>query len=258
MRLAMAQMRMGPTDAENLEQTLQYMEQAKSADADLIFFPEVQLSPFFPQYEKRDAAQWLLTVNSAEIQRIRETCKQLRLWASPNVYLELDGKRFDSSLMIDDRGNVMGISKMVHIAQAKYFFEQDYYAPSDDGFKVYDTPFGKIGVVICFDRHLPDGIRTCVRQGAELVIIPTANIEGEPLELFEWEVRVQAFQNSVFAAMCNRVGKEGEITFAGQSMLAGPDGGLLFKACESEGLFVVEVTIEQVRDERAKRPWFLL
>ena len=258
MKLAMAQMRMGTTIAENLEQTLQYMEQAKAFGADLIFFPEVQLSPFFPQYENREAAQWLLAEDSAEIQSICEACKRLRLWACPNVYLELDGKRFDASIMIDDNGSVMGISKMVHIAQAKYFYEQDYYAPSDDGFKVYDTPFGKIGVVICFDRHLPDGIRSCARQGAELVIIPTANIEGEPLELFEWEVRVQAFQNTVFAAMCNRVGREGEITFAGQSLLAGPDGGLLFKADGSEGLFVVEVITEQVRRERAKRPWIFL
>ena len=258
MKLAMAQMRMGPTVAENLTQTISYMEQAKAAGADLIFFPEVQLSPFFPQYEKRDATQWLLTEDSAEIQSIREACKRLRLWACPNVYLELDGKRFDASVMISDNGNVIGISKMVHIAQAKYFYEQDYYAPSDDGFKVYDTPFGKIGVVICFDRHLPDSIRSCARQGAELVIIPTANIDGEPLELFEWEIRVHAFQNTVFAAMCNRVGQEDEITFAGQSLLAGPDGDLLFKAGGSEGLFVVEVITEQARREQDKRPWIFL
>ena len=254
----MAQMRMGPTIAENLKQTISYMEQAKASGADLIFFPEVQLSPFFPKNENRDSAQWLLTEDSAEIRSIRETCKRLRLWACPNIYLELDGKRFDASIMIDSNGTVTGISKMVHIAQAKYFYERDYYAPADDGFKVYDTPFGKIGVVICFDRHLPDSIQSCARQGAELVIIPTANIEGEPLDLFEWEVRVQTFQNTVFAAMCNRVGKEGEITFAGQSLLAGPDGDLLFKAGGSEGLFVVEVTTEQVRRERDKRPWLFL
>ena len=254
----MAQMRMGPTIAENLKQTISYMEQAKASGADLIFFPEVQLSPFFPQYENRDAAQWLLTEDSAEIRNIRETCKRLRLWACPNIYLELDGKRFDASIMIDGNGAVTGISQMVHIAQAKYFYEQDYYAPSDDGFKVYDTPFGKIGVVICFDRHLPDSIRSCAQKGAELVIIPTANIDGEPLELFEWEVRVQSFQNTVFAAMCNRVGKEDKLTFAGQSLLAGPDGDLLFKAGAEEGLFVVDVMTDQVHSERLKRQWLLL
>ena len=74
--------------------------------------------------------------------------------------------------------------------------------PSEDGFKVFDTPFGKVGIVICFDRHLPESIRTCTLKGAQLIIIPTANTLAEPLEMFEWELRVQAFQNNVFVAMC--------------------------------------------------------
>ena len=147
---------------------------------------------------------------------------------------------------------------MVHIAQAEHFYEQDYYTPSDDGFRVYDTPFGTIGIVICFDRHLPDGIRSCAAQGAELVLIPTANIAGEPLELFQWEVRVQAFQNTVFAAMCNRVGPEGEVTFVGQSLVAGPDGSLRLLAGESEELLVTEIPLEEARQARRNRPWLTL
>jgi len=112
--------------------------------------------------------------------------------ASPNLYLETNEKAYDASLFIDRTGEILGISKMVHIMQSPYFYEQDYYTPSDDGFKVYDTPEGKIGVVICFDRHLPESIRSCVALGADLILIPTANIDGEPLDLFEWEIRVQA------------------------------------------------------------------
>ena len=147
-----------------------------------------------------------MSADGPEITAIRDACRKFRIYASPNVYLKQGEKRYDASLMIGSGGEILGVSKMVHIAQAKFFYEQDYYTPSDDGFKVYDTPFGKIGIVICFDRHLPDGIRSCAKQGAELVIIPTANILGEPLELFAWEVRVQSFQNTVFTAMCNRVG----------------------------------------------------
>ena len=72
---------------------------------------------------------------------------------------------------------------MVHIAQAENFYEQDYYTPSDDGFKVFDTEFGKVGIVICYDRHLPESIRTCVLKGADLIIIPTANTKSEPMEM---------------------------------------------------------------------------
>jgi predicted amidohydrolase len=254
----MAQTRMTASIEENLQKTLYFMERAKKAQADLIFFPEVQLSPFFPQYENRDASSWLLTMDSPEIRTIRAKCRELDLYASPNVYLEQEGKRYDASLMIDGHGQVLGVSEMVHIAQARYFYEQDYYTPSEEGFRVYDTPFGKIGIVICFDRHLPDGIRSCAQQGAELVLIPTANIEGEPLELFQWEVRVQSFQNTVFAAMCNRVGPEGELTFAGQSLLTAPNGDLLHLAGCTEELLVLDVPLEQAAQERAKRPWLSL
>lgn len=255
MKLAMAQMRMGASGEENLGKTLRSMERAAKAGADLIFFPEVQLSPFFPQYEKRDAERWAVSLDGPELGAIRAACRRLRLYASPNVYLKQGERRYDASLMIGGDGEVLGVSQMVHIAQAEYFYEQDYYTPSDGGFQVYTTPFGKIGIVICFDRHLPDGVRSCARQGAELVLIPTANILGEPLELFAWEVRVQAFQNTVFAAMCNRVGREDAVTFAGQSLLAAPNGDLLFRAGDREELLLLDVPLAEAAQERAARPW---
>lgn len=256
MKLAMAQMRMDASIEENLFKTIQFIEQAGASGADLIFFPEIQLSPFFPQYEKRDVSA--MSLDGPEISAIRNACRSFHIYASPNVYLELNGKKYDASLMIDADGAILGVSKMVHISQSRYFYEQDYYTPSDDGFKVYETPFGKVGIVICFDRHIPDGVRTCARQGAELVLIPTANICGEPLELFEWEVRVQAFQSTVFAAMCNRVGAEDEMEFAGQSLLAAPDGALLYKAGGDEELRVLDVPLEAAARERRKRPWLTL
>lgn len=258
MKLAMAQMQMTASAEENLDKTLRFMERAADAGADLIFFPEIQLSPFFPQYEKQDAERWAMCADGPEIGAIRETCRKLRIFASPNVYLKQGDRRYDASLMIGGDGEILGVSQMVHIAQAKYFYEQDYYTPSDEGFRVYETPFGKIGIVICFDRHLPDGIRSCARQGAELVIIPTANILGEPLELFTWEVRVQAFQNTVFAAMCNRVGREDGVTFAGQSLLAAPNGDLPFQAGDREELLLLEVPLEETARERTARPWLAL
>lgn len=258
MRLAMAQMQMAASVGENLAKTLQFMEQAAKADADLIFFPEIQLSPFFPQYERRDASPWTMTLDGPEITAIRMACREFHLFCSPNVYLEMNSKRYDASLMIDAEGKILGISKMVHISQSRYFYEQDYYTPSKDGFKIYSTPFGCIGVVICFDRHLPDGIRSCAMQGADLVLIPTANIRSEPLELFSWEVRVQAFQNTVFAAMCNRVGPEDAMDFAGQSLLAGPDGDLLCLARDREELLLLDVPLEEAARTREARPWLKL
>ena len=255
MRIAMAQMAMTEDVGANLARSLEMLEMAKEQGADLAFFPEIQLSPFFPKYEGRDAVRWLVTLGGREVKALCDKCRELSLWASPNVYLELGGKRFDASLMIDSDGEIRGISKMVNIFQAECFYECDYYAPSDTGFIVYDTPFAKVGVVICFDRHIPDSIRSCAKGGADVVLIPTANLKSEPMELFEWEVRVQAFQNTVAVAMCNRVGEEDGFVFAGESLLAAPDGGLLFKTGDAEGVFCADLDVDAVRRVRASRAW---
>lgn len=147
------------------------------------------------------------------------------------------------------------MAKMVHIAQAKQFYEQDYYTPSDDGFKVFDTPFGKIGIVICYDRHLPESIRTCVLKGADLILIPTANTKAEPMEMFAWEIRVQAMQNQVFIAMCNRVGTEDAMDFAGESLVVHPSGDILAKAGDREQLLTCEINLQEAREWREKVPY---
>ena len=256
MKLAMAQMCMGPTVEENLAKTLQRMERAAELDADLIFFPEVQLSPFFAAQRGGDASQWLMRADGPEITAIREKARELGICVSPNVYLEENGKAYDASLMIGPEGEILGVSKMVHIPQAENFWERDYYTPSDTGFHVYDTPKGRVGVVICFDRHVPDGVRSCVRQGAELVIIPTANLTVENLGLFEIELRGLAVQNRCFVAMCNRVGQEGELCFAGHSILVAPDSRIEFKAGGMEGLYLMDVDLEEARQAQAECCWF--
>ncbi|MBQ9674215.1 MAG: carbon-nitrogen hydrolase family protein [Ruminococcus sp.] len=258
MNLAMAQIQVSESVEDNLQKTLRLIKKAKRNNADLIFFPEVQLSPFFPQYENKNADMFLMTQDSPEIKAICQACKESKIYASPNVYLSLNGKKYDASLMIDDNGKIIGISKMVYIAQAQNFYEQDYYTPSDDGFKVYDTPFGKIGIVICFDRHMPESIRKCSLKGAELILIPTANLKSEPMELFEWEVRIQAFQNLAYVAMCNRVGREGNIVFCGQSLVAKPDGSLLFKTDDKEELILLDIDLSDVAKQRSLRPWLKL
>lgn len=264
MKLALAQTRMSTDIDENFTKTLQFMEKAK--DCDLLFFPEIQWTPFFPQYEEKDLMNHLgktkdelcLSLDDVCIQKMQEKCRDYQLWLSPNLYIAHNQKKYDMSLMIDADGTLQGISKMVHIAQTDHFYEQDYYTPSEDGFLVYKTPFGKIGIVICFDRHLPESIRTCAAKGAELIIIPTANVKSEPLELFEWEIRVQAYQNNVFIAMCNRTGKEGEMDFAGESIVVDCDGNLLQKADAREQLMIQELDLTKVRESRRKRPYLEL
>lgn len=132
-------------------------------------------------------------MDSPIVKAFQEACKKNHIMAVPNLYLKSygrkDGKKvYDASLLIDQDGKISGIQKMVHIAQADQFYEQDYYLPSDDGFKVLDTPFGKIGIVVCFDRHYPESIRTEALMGADCILVPTANTKTEPMEMFEQKI----------------------------------------------------------------------
>ena len=161
--------------------------------------------------------------------------------AVPNIYLSEDGRNYDASILIDTDGTVIGIQKMVHVAQAKQFYEQDYYTPSNDGFKVFETKYGKIAIVVCFDRHYPESIRTELMEGAELILIPTVNTKSEPSEMFEWELRVQAFQNSAIIAMCNRVGQEGSMVFSGESVVIDANGDVLSKADDKERIMIAHM-----------------
>lgn len=254
MKLAMAQMQMTDDINYNLETSLKYCDRAK--DSDLLFFPEIQLSPFFPKYEKKDATKYCMTIHSKEVRLLKEKAKQHHYYLSPNVYFEENQKRYDTSLWINPKGELEGRSKMVHIAQAQNFYEQDYYTPSEEGFQVFDTTFGKIGIVICYDRHLLESIRTSTLKGADLIIIPTANTKDEPMEMFEWEIRIQAMQNQVFIAMCNRVGKEDHMEFAGESLIVGPDGNVIFKADDIQQLIECDIDLKKAKKLRESKPYF--
>ena len=104
MKLAMAQMQMSTDMQQNVAKSVQFIEEAAAKGADLIFFPEVQLTQFFPKFEGRDATSLALTLDSPEIAALCEACRANKIWASPNVYLHKDGNYYDCSLMIGSDG----------------------------------------------------------------------------------------------------------------------------------------------------------
>ena len=187
MKLALAQMKMSSDKTENLIHSLALLETAAGKQADLILYPEVQLSPFFAQFPANPGGccggltgPEAITEDDPVFQSFRELCRKNRIMASPNFYFQMknrtdkpasdktqgmrntgspEKKKYDASFLIDREGRIIGCQKMVHIAQAPLFYEQDYYTPSDDGFHVYDAEGMKTGIVVCFDRHYPESIR---------------------------------------------------------------------------------------------------
>lgn len=190
MKIALAQMQMSQDIESNYQKSLCFIREAAEKGAQLVMFPEIQLTPFFPQYENEDASDYVITFNHPYVKGICDVCRKNRIFSSPNFYIEENGKRYDMSFLIDDEGNIIGTQKMVHVAQCEQFYEQSNYTPSEEGFSVFDTKIGKIGIVVCFDRHYPESIRTEALRGAELILVPTANTTAEPLEMFQWEIRV--------------------------------------------------------------------
>lgn len=255
MKLALVQMSNCGSIEDNLEKSLNAIVKAKSQGADLVLFPEVQLTEFFPQYRGQNVKNYAITIESDIIKRFCNTCKENNIMAVPNVYLLENNKTYDASVLIDSNGEIKGIQKMVHIAQADKFFEQDYYTPSDDGFKVFETNFGTIGIVVCFDRHYPESIRTETLQGADLILIPTVNTKEEPSQMFMWELRVQAFQNSVAVAMCNRVGVEGEMEFSGESVVVDANGNIVATCDDKEQILYADVDMNEPKKIRNSKPY---
>jgi N-carbamoylputrescine amidase len=144
---------------------------------------------------------------------------------------------------------------MIHITDYAWFHEQGYYAPGDTGAPVFNTAVGKIGVAICYDRHYPEFMRALALGGADLVVVPQAGSVGEwPDGLYEAEMRVAAFQNGYFAALCNRVGQEDRITFAGESFVCAPDGHVLARAPQGvETILYANLDLGQAARSHARR-----
>jgi predicted amidohydrolase len=258
MKLAMFQMKNTGSVQDNFERSLKALKSAARNGADLILFPEVHLTDFFPQYSGKDVSSYGLSLESNIIRDFCDACRENHIMAVPNIYLNENAAYYDASIMIDKNGNILGTQKMVHIAQADCFYEQDYYMPSDTGFHVFETELGKLGIVVCFDRHYPESIRTEALMGADLILIPTANTLDEPMEMFEWEIRVQAFQNSTAIAMCNRVGVEDQMTFSGESLVVSADGNVIKKADSSEKILYADVDLTESKRIRESKPYINL
>jgi predicted amidohydrolase len=263
MKIALAQMKMSMDRAENLNRAVQKIQIAGMQGADLVLFPEVMLTPFFAQYPAAMLSgmgiapeAFAITEEDDAMEALSAAAKEAAVYVSPNIYIkEEDGACYDRSYLLAPDGRICGHADMVHIFSAENFWEKDYYTPSKDGFKVFDTPFGRIGIVICFDRHIPEAIRSVALQGASIVLIPAANLTGEPLDVFEAEIRAAAYQNNVYIAMCNRVGEEDALSFAGQSVIVGPDGTIMAKASGEEELLCAELDISEAFRSRAIRPY---
>ena len=263
MRIALAQIVSTEDRAANLDRALTAMDEAAAQNADLVVFAEIVLDRFFPQIPCGEAPNRALDlaepVPGPTTEKLMAKARELELVVVFNLY-EIDeaGRTFDSSPVIDADGTLLGVCRMIHITDYEAFHERDYYHPGDTGAPVFETRVGKIGVAICYDRHYPEYMRALALGGADVVVIPQAGALGEwPEGLFEAEVRTAAFQNGYYVALCNRVGVEERLTFAGESFVSDPDGRITAQGKRlEEDLVIADLDFSKCAESAGKRLFF--
>jgi N-carbamoylputrescine amidase len=231
-KIALIQQHASHDKTENVARGLAAVDAAAQHGAALAVFAELAFEPFYPQTPADgDPHRLAEAVPGPITDAFAARARQHGIAIVLNLY-ERDGVRaYDCSPVIDADGRLLGRTRMVHITEYSCFHEQGYYTPGDTGAPVYETKAGRIGVAICYDRHYPEYMRALAVAGADLVVVPQAGSVGEwPDGLYEAEMRVAAFQNGYFVALCNRVGREECLTFAGESFVCSPQGQVVARA----------------------------
>jgi N-carbamoylputrescine amidase len=216
----------------NISKGLAAVKEAADNGANIICFAELAFTRFYPQESaKEDKLTLAQPVPGPVTDAFSVLAKELGVVIILNLYELAGDKAYDTSPVINSDGKILGVTRMIHITDYSSFHEKGYYEPGNTGAPVYDTEFGRIGISICYDRHYPEYMRALAVKGAEIVFVPQAGAVGEwPEGLFEAEMRVTSFQNGYFSALCNRVGEEERLTFAGESFVCNPDGNVIARA----------------------------
>ncbi len=255
---------------ENLAKAVEWIGKAAKEGAEVICLPELFRSQYFCQSENIDYFDLAETIPGPSTKAISEVAKRFGV----TVVVPLFEKRalgvyHNSAVIIDNEGNMLGTYRKMHIPDDPAFYEKFYFTPGDLGFKAFETKFGKIGTLICWDQWYPEGARITALKGANVLFYPTA-IGWHPDEKDEhgkaqfesWQTiqRSHAIANGVYVAAVNRVGHEVQtegtpgIEFWGNSFIADPQGVILAQAsADKEEILLAEVNLDRI--EYIRRNW---
>ena len=255
-KIALIQQHATKDKSANVARGLAGLETAARNGAQLACFAELAFEWFYPQTPAdkgfRDLAE---PIDGPTVKAFQQKARELGLVTVINLYEREGQHTYDSSPVIDADGTLLGVTRMIHITEYPCFHEQGYYTPGNKGAPVFKTRVGTVGVAICYDRHFPEYMRALAVGGADLVIVPQAGAVDEwPEGLYEAEMRVAAFQNGYFTALCNRVGKEDRLDFAGESFVCGPDGEVIARAPKStDSILYADLDLSSTAGSNARR-----
>jgi N-carbamoylputrescine amidase len=170
---------------------------------------------------------------------------------------DLRGVYYNTAVVIDADGSILGKYRKQHIPQTSGFWEKYFFKPGNMGYPVFQTRYAKVGVYICYDRHFPEGARLLGLNGAEIVFNPSATVAGLSQYLWKIEQPAHAVANGYFVAASNRVGTEAPWNigkFYGTSYVVNPRGEFLATASEDKTeLLVATCDLDQI--EEVRKTW---
>ena len=269
-KVGLIQSACSPDPAANLKNTLAAAEWAARDGAQIICTQELFRSQYFCQSEDYQHFQLAEPIPGPTTLAFQQLAKAKQVVIIASLFEKrTSGLYHNTAAVIDADGSLLGIYRKMHIPDDPLFYEKFYFAPGDLGFRAWQTRYGKIGVLICWDQWYPEAARLTALQGAEILFYPTA-IGWHPREKAElgerqhsaWETiqRAHAIANGCYVAVTNRVGHEklsGEgLEFWGQSFVAGTSGEILAKAsAKEEETLIVPLDLAKVDDTRIHWPF---
>ncbi len=270
-KIGLIQMACLTDSAENLERAVAKVEEAARDGAQIICLPELFRSQYFCQQEDSALFDLAESVPGLSTDPFSQVAKAHRVTILASVFERRTAGVYHNSLaVLDERGEMAGLYRKMHIPDDPAYYEKFYFTPGDRGFQAIKTTHATVGPLICWDQWYPEAARMTALQGAEILFYPTA-IGWHPKEKSEegkaqcdaWMTiqRSHAIANGVFVVAVNRVGHEAPtggdgLEFWGSSFVCDPFGVVLAQASvEKEETLVVDIDLKRIEEVRRNWPF---
>ncbi|HEX8340461.1 MAG TPA: carbon-nitrogen hydrolase [Tepidisphaeraceae bacterium] len=264
--------------AVNRRKQAELIEQAGKAGAQIFCTQELFTSQYFCQSEEHRFFKLAEAIPGPSTDLFGKIAKKYGMVIVASLFEKrAAGLYHNTAAVIGTDGNLMGIYRKMHIPDDPLYYEKFYFTPGDTGFRAWQTPWCKIGTLICWDQWYPEGARLTALQGAEILFYPTAiGWHPKERELFgvaqheSWEIiqRSHAIANGCYVCSPNRIGIEkirsdeggyvsdDGIQFWGQSFIAEPNGQLVYRAgVDKQEVIVRELDLDKVEFARTHWPF---
>lgn len=254
-RVGLLQVECNRSRAENLARAEKYIRDAAAKGAQVLLLPEVFHELFFITSLDIKYMATSEEIPGPITKMMQSLAKELGVVICAPIY-ERVGRSvyYNSAAMIDADGRFLGVYRKNHIPLNTIFYEKLYFKPGNLGYPVFETQFGKIGIIICHDRHYPEGARCSALNGAEILLVPSATPKASlSVKVWEKELMGHAIFNEFFVAGLNRTGKEGDYTYYGRSVICDPVGEIMAQAGEGEEILTADCDLDIITERR--RAW---